>query len=116
MADLYRLAGVRPPTDSGYDRDQPVAGYGAIILKNDELPLVEGTPPNLAPLVFQPIDLNRATFAQLTSINGIGATLAGRIIRYRQSHGPFHTTNELLAIKGIGPQTLQKIAPQLALR
>lgn len=54
-----------------------------------------------------PLDLNRATRAQLESIKGIGPTLAERIIAAR----PYSSTDALLKVRGIGPATLRKIQP-----
>jgi len=56
-----------------------------------------------------PLDLNRASRAQLESIKGIGPTLAERIIAAR----PYRSTEELLEVRGIGPATLRKIRPHL---
>ena len=50
----------------------------------------------------QPISLSSATVAQLDTLDGIGPTLAGRIIQYRDSHGGFHSIEELRQVDGIG--------------
>lgn len=56
------------------------------------------------------INLNSADRKELESIKGIGPALAGRILEYRAKHGPFQKTEDLLAVKGIGPKKLKKIA------
>lgn len=52
-------------------------------------------------------DLNTATRKELMSIKGIGYVLSERIIAGR----PYETVNDLLKVKGIGPQTLEKVRP-----
>lgn len=56
-----------------------------------------------------PIDLNRATAAELTSLPGIGPVRAAAIVRWRKAHGPFRHVEDLLAIPGIGPATLERL-------
>ena len=57
----------------------------------------------------QKIDLNRAEAWLLESLPGIGETLAQRIVDYRQQNGPFHDTNELLNVAGIGATSYEQI-------
>ena len=59
------------------------------------------------------IDLNSATVEQLTSLPGVGPTLAGRIVEYREKAGRFGSIEELLNVKGIGEKNFQKIEPRL---
>jgi competence protein ComEA len=56
--------------------------------------------PGTAPA--QPISLSTATVAQLDTLDGIGPTLAGRIIQYRDAHGGFRSVDELRQVDGIG--------------
>jgi competence protein ComEA len=49
-----------------------------------------------------PINLNRATAAQLDSLDGIGPVIAKRIIEYRKINGPFATVEDLQKVSGIG--------------
>jgi competence ComEA-like helix-hairpin-helix protein len=62
-----------------------------------------------------PIDLNRATAADLDAIPGLGPALAQRIVDFRQAHGPFKQVDDLRAVSGIGPQNLEKLQPYLGL-
>lgn len=47
-----------------------------------------------------PLDLNRATAQELTTLPGIGEVLAQRIVDYREAHGPFRSVEELIAVEG----------------
>ena len=49
-----------------------------------------------------PINVNRATAAQLDSLDGIGPVIAKRIIEYRKVNGPFATIEDLQKVSGIG--------------
>ena len=57
------------------------------------------------------VDLNTATAAQLESLPGIGATMAERILDYRQEHGDFSKIEELMNVRGIGEKSFLKLRP-----
>jgi len=52
-----------------------------------------------------PIDINRASAAQLETLPGIGPDLAKAIIKGR----PYQSLEDLEKVKGIGPATLEKV-------
>lgn len=54
------------------------------------------------------IDLNRATAEELATLRGIGPTLAGRIVAYREEHGPFARLEDLTLVDGIGSTLLEE--------
>ena len=54
------------------------------------------------------VDVNSADAEELTALPGIGETLAGLIVAERNEHGPFRYAEDLTAVKGIGPKTLEK--------
>jgi competence protein ComEA len=56
-----------------------------------------------------PININTATQAELESLPGIGPVIAGRIIAYRQDHGPFASIQAIQDVSGIGPVTFERI-------
>ncbi len=47
------------------------------------------------------ININTARVDQFQMLPGIGATLAGRIVDYRQQHGPFTSLEDLRKVKGL---------------
>lgn len=57
-----------------------------------------------------PLELNTASAKDLACINGIGETLAERIVEYARSHG-FYDVNDLLNVSGIGQSKLNSILP-----
>ena len=61
-----------------------------------------------------PLDLNRATAEELTRLPGIGPALAGRIVAWRERHGPFPRPDSLLAVPGIGPTLLKRLEGRIA--
>jgi competence protein ComEA len=81
------------------------AGTGVVI---DNRP-PKGTPPG-------PLNINRATAAELDALPGISPAVAQRIVEYRTSRGSFSSVEQLDSVKGIGPKLLEKIRPLVKLR
>jgi competence protein ComEA len=52
------------------------------------------------------IDVNAADAEALCALPGIGPVFAERIVAYRERHGPFERPEDLTAVKGIGPRTV----------
>lgn len=61
------------------------------------------------------IDINQADPVELTKLPGIGTSTAAKISAYRDANGPFKSIDELLNVKGIGPEKLEKIKPLVTL-
>jgi competence protein ComEA len=61
-----------------------------------------------------PIDLNRASEAELTRLPGIGAVLAAKIVQDRGEG--FKTIDELRRVRGIGAKTLEAVRPFVVVR
>jgi competence protein ComEA len=57
------------------------------------------------------VSLNRATRTELEALPGIGPALAGRILEFRATHGPFRRASELLLVRGIGPKKWAALRP-----
>jgi competence protein ComEA len=57
-----------------------------------------------------PVDINRATQAELRQLPGIGPVLSQRIIEVR-AQKPFSKVDDLRRVSGIGPKTLEKLRP-----
>ena len=57
----------------------------------------------------QKVDINRAEVWLLKALPGIGEVRAKAIIAYRQQHGPFRNTREIINIEGIGTATYEQI-------
>ena len=55
------------------------------------------------------LDLNTADAGELAGLPGIGEVYAGRIIAERELNGPFFYPEDLEAVSGIGPKTVEKI-------
>jgi len=62
-----------------------------------------------------PLDLNHAGPADLTRLPGIGPVLAARIVEARRVRGGFTRTEDLLAVRGIGPRLYQRLERYVAL-
>lgn len=58
-----------------------------------------------------PLDLNSASAKDLELVPGIGTRQAEEIVRLREQTGPLSSVDELLQVRGIGPETLKKLAP-----
>ncbi len=57
----------------------------------------------------RPIPLKQATADDLSRLPGVGPTLAGRIIEYRETHGGISSLEQLKEIKGIKNKPFEKI-------
>ena len=88
----------------------PVAGRGSAAATGPASP---GATAGAAPGV--KIHLSTATAEQLDEVDGIGPTLAERIIEYRDSHGGFRAIEELAEVEGIGEKRLATLRDALQL-
>ena len=55
------------------------------------------------------INLNTADAKRLEELPGIGPTLAGRIVAYREKHGGFRSVDELKKVSGIGNKKFEEL-------
>jgi competence protein ComEA len=60
-----------------------------------------------------PVSLGSATVEQLDRLDGIGPTLAERIVEHRQSRGGFSSLDQLAEVEGIGAKRLAALKEAL---
>jgi competence protein ComEA len=93
--------------------DISTLSYPVLIDRNYEIKI-----PFLSSLIDseQPkVNINKASFKQLIEVPYISESIAASILIYRESHGVFFHTDELLKVKYIGQATLEKIKPYISL-
>lgn len=61
------------------------------------------------------VNVNTSNLFQLMKVKGIGQVLAENITTYRDKKGPFKSLDDLIKVKGIGPNLLSAIRHQLYL-
>ena len=98
-ADLT-LVNLAAPVQDGQQIVVPVAGGG---VSGGDAPAAAGAK----------IHLSTATTEQLDEVDGIGPTLAERIIEYRDAHGSFRSLQELSEVDGIGEKRLATLREAL---
>jgi competence ComEA-like helix-hairpin-helix protein len=79
-------------------------GLRGRLVSFDEAPV---TPPGFT------VNVNAAGAAELAQLPGLGPATAQRIVDHRRAHGPFTSPDDLLAVPGIGPITLEGLRPFL---
>jgi len=60
-----------------------------------------------------PVDINKATVESLMTVPGIGKVTAERIVKWRETNGPFRRIEDLIKVKGIGDKTFDKLRPYI---
>ena len=121
VAELARVPGVGP---SSVERLEPFLRFDPRTASGRTAPFSRASPSGFAPPVSRappnrvatspggsPVDLNRATIAQLDSLPGIGPALSRRIVEYRDQHGRFVVPEDLKKVSGIGDKTFARLAP-----
>lgn len=113
IADLDRLPGVGPAALESWRphltlREGVASRPTATPTPTPSPPMRGADASNAAP-----VPLNSATAADLERVPGIGPALASRIIAKRDSTGAFRSVDDLLAVRGIGPATLEKLKKYL---
>ncbi len=82
-----------------------LSGWGTRPIEIDRIPRT--------PVGFQ-LDLNTANWVELSQLDGIGPTLARRIVSDRDQNGRFARVEDLRRVHGIGPRTVARLKPWLA--
>lgn len=99
----------RPLPDIATEKPRVIAASVEAMQSGREKASDEQRPGAAASNQTEKIDINRASFEELTQLPGIGEVMARRILDYRNRKGPFQTMPSLLEIKGIGPKKLEKM-------
>ena len=67
-------------------------------------------------LALAAVNINTADKKTLASLPGIGEVKAEAIIQYRKDHGEFKNAEDLVKVKGIGPNTIKKLAKDITIK
>lgn len=62
------------------------------------------------------VNVNKATAEELQTINGIGPSLANKIIKYREENGRFSSIEELKNVSGIGDKKYESIVEFIVIK
>ena len=62
------------------------------------------------------VEVNTASKELLTYVSGLGSTLAGNIVAYRNEHGPFKSRAALKQVPRLGPKAYEQAAGFLRIR
>ena len=108
-AAIERAGGPAPKADlTGTNLAARVEdGQQVVVPLRGAVPAASGPPGAATPA--GPISLATATQAQLEELDGIGPTLAARILEYRDTHGGFRSIEELAEVDGIGEVRLEAL-------
>jgi competence protein ComEA len=116
------IAAARGPTDladlSAVNLARIVAdGEQLVVPRIGEVPAAGGAGAGAGGAVDSQgrVNINTANATELTNLAGVGPALAARIISWREQNGPFRSIEELTAVSGIGPKTLDGMRDQVTL-
>lgn len=59
------------------------------------------------------IDINSANWIEFLQLDGIGETLARRIVADRDERGPFQSVEDLVRVRGLGEKMIERFRPFL---
>ncbi len=119
-AAVARAGGLSPKAElAGVNLAAPVEdGQQVVVPLTGTVPGAAGAAPSgatgaaAAPLGVKP-SLGSATVEQLDEIDGIGPTLAERIVEYRTENGGFGSLDELQDVDGIGEKRFETLREAL---
>jgi competence ComEA-like helix-hairpin-helix protein len=76
---------------------------------------VEKTVYNIVP-DSEKLDINTASKEDFMQLDGIGEIISGRIIEYRNEHGSFKSTDELMNVNGITESLYKRIEQYIKIK
>ncbi len=109
VAPLALAALPDAPASDAPAADSTAAEIADATVERAAAPRRSGKPPPA------PTNLNTASVQELQRLPRIGPALAGRIVEYRRTHGPFRTPEQVTEVKGIGEKTLERMRPWIRL-
>ena len=62
------------------------------------------------------VNINTASVGELDALPGVGPAIAQRIVDYRIANGPFHSTEDLMQVKGIGSVTFAELKDRVTVQ
>lgn len=96
------------------------AAVGVTSLAPTPAPMPGGTTSNVdafrSPPRADAVNINTASADELSRLNGIGPSLAQRIVADRLHNGPFNEARDLDRVKGVGPSILRKNADMIRVK
>ena len=98
--EVTRIVETRAPPRRPRDESEPRPPARSRAAKPPAPPLDEPGPP---------LDLNRATLADLVRLPGVGPVLARRILETREAAGRFGAVDDLVAVRGLGRVKLERL-------
>lgn len=105
---VLALALVAGLSCSAYLRSRPLA----IRLEKFDPDVLRQPPqpsPASRPSAAVRVNINSASAEELAALSGVGKTLAGRIVAYRDENGLFISAGDIRKVKGIGDALYEKI-------
>lgn len=96
---LYNKAPKTTPEGVPWENDSDILYYPSHNSGDDN---TESSAPDSPAPISDPVNINDASKEELMTLPGIGATLADRIIAYRDQNGKFEVIEDLMNVSGIG--------------
>jgi competence protein ComEA len=66
--------------------------------------------------LLKPININKATIEELSTLPSVGPKLAQAILAFREEHGPFKSAEDLLQVRGLGPKKFAAIRERITVQ
>ncbi len=114
VQDAVRRAGIAAGADlAGLNLAERLADGEQVVVprRGQPVPATGGGATGTTTIVH----LNSATLEQLETLDGIGPSLAQRIIDYRTTHGGFRSLDDLDQVSGFGPARMAALHGHVAL-